>query len=149
MYRASEDDALFKELFDILVAVEIDMTLFFRGLAKVTIEDVQSNHEEILKPLSEAYYNEEEVTGSRKKRTIEWLRRYGRCLEDQSEDREKRIQRMNRVNPKYVLRNYLVQQAIEKAEEDDFEEVWKLLRLLKRPEWARNKPGCSMLFCSS
>ncbi len=163
-YRASEDDALFKELFDILAAVETDMTLFFRGLAKVSIEDVQSDLGETSKPLVEAYYNEEGVTGSHKKRTIEWLRKYGRRLEDQSEDREKRIQRMNSVNPKYVLRNYLAQQAIERAEEGDFEEVWKLLNLLKRPydeqpenqvyakkrpEWARNKPGCSMLSCSS
>jgi uncharacterized protein YdiU (UPF0061 family) len=71
---------------------------------------------------------------------------------------------MDKANPKYVLRNYMAQQAIDKATAGDFSEVNNLLQLLrkpydeqpeheqyfaKRPEWARNKSGCSMLSCSS
>ena len=77
---------------------------------------------------------------------------------------EARVVDMNSVNPKYVLRNYLAQMAIERAEADDFSLVNELLDVLrkpyaeqpeksefskKRPEWARVKPGCSMLSCSS
>ncbi len=48
-------------------------------------------------------------------------------------------QRMNRVNPKYVLRNYLAQTAIEKAQQKDFSEIDRLLTLLQNPY--RDQPG--------
>ena len=44
-----------------------------------------------------------------------------------------RLVRMNRVNPKYVLRNYLAQTAIEKAQQKDFSEIDCLLTLLQNP----------------
>jgi uncharacterized protein YdiU (UPF0061 family) len=71
---------------------------------------------------------------------------------------------MNRVNPKYVLRNYMAQLAIDAANQDDFSLIAELYEMLKhpydeqpkhekwfakRPDWARTKVGCSMLSCSS
>lgn len=70
---------------------------------------------------------------------------------------------MLRVNPKYILRNYLCQTAIEAAEAGDYEPTRRLLAVLSRPyddqegaddlcqpapEWAK-KPGVCMLSCSS
>jgi uncharacterized protein YdiU (UPF0061 family) len=62
-----------------------------------------------------------------------WVVDYrARLRAEQSQD-EERSARMNRVNPKYVLRNHLVQIAIEKAQGGDFGEIDTLMKLLEKP----------------
>ena len=75
-----------------------------------------------------------------------------------------RAERMNAVNPKYIFRNYLAVQAIEALEKGDASLLERLMRVLarpydeqpqeedfaaRRPEWARDRAGCSALSCSS
>ena len=93
-----------------------------------------------------------------------WLRNYAERLLVESLNNNERKAEMNKVNPKYVLRNYMAQLAIDDADKGDYSLIDELHQLLKkpydeqsenekwfakRPEWARNKVGCSMLSCSS
>jgi uncharacterized protein YdiU (UPF0061 family) len=166
-YRQDVDEELIDELLTLLQAVETDMTLFFRRLARMETTG------EFLKALteqsgadffSEAYYVPEQLTPDYRRRLLLWLERYVRRLQQDGVADETRRSRMNAVNPKYVLRNYLAQLAIDKAEQGDFAMVNELLELLRhpydeqpgrelfaarRPDWARTRAGCSMLSCSS
>lgn len=56
-----------------------------------------------------------------------------RVARDPLQDQEQRRVRMHAVNPLYVLRNYLAQQAIEAAESGDYSEVRRLHQVLSRP----------------
>ena len=62
-----------------------------------------------------------------------WLQDYRARLAAEQSDDAGRAARMNRVNPKYVLRNHLAQAAIEKAQAGDFAEIETLRALLARP----------------
>lgn len=150
------DQRLFDDLDAILTEQEVDMTIFYRVLADVT-ENSDSHH------FDPAFYSDEVPQGYRQKLN-RWLTDYLTRLSQQELSAQERRQRMNDVNPKYVLRNYLAQQAIDKATEGDYELLNILQKVLtrpydeqpefselaaKRPEWARQKAGCSMLSCSS
>jgi uncharacterized protein YdiU (UPF0061 family) len=166
-FEPDTDDALFTELLAILALVETDMTIFFRRLAMldVTVESLNDiSDKTLMTPLMEAYYVPEQLTREYRTRMGYWLRSYmGRVCKNNTSHTTRR-RRMNAVNPKYVLRNYLAQLAIDKAEQGDFSLVDELLELLrhpydeqhdkedfakKRPDWARHRAGCSMLSCSS
>ena len=159
------DQGLCNELLAILVQVETDMTLFYRGLADVPLSRAgELDDAALLAPLTEAWYRPEEVDSAYRERLASWLRRWARRVaRDGTGDAERRA-RMNRVNPKYVLRNYMAQLAIDSAEAGDPSLIHRLEAILrhpydeqpeaaewaaKRPDWARQRAGCSMLSCSS
>lgn len=169
-YRPDTDETLTADLQQLLPLVETDMTIFYRCLADFDpladrAEDSRSDAQ-LIEPLLPAYY--QPPTEEHQQRTAQWLRQYRERLVQEwvrsGLDQRQRRERMNRVNPKYVLRNYMAQQAIDAAEQGDFTEVHRLLELLRhpyqeqpqyehyfarRPEWARQRPGSSMLSCSS
>lgn len=166
-FDPDRDSALFTELQEILAAVETDMTIFYRGLARVDAgagcPDAISD-DELMVPLADAYYRPEQLTPTYKARIGRWLRSYAERARSDGTPDEVRRRRMNAVNPKFVLRNYLAQLAIDRAEQGDYSGVNELLDVLrrpyeeqpgrevfaeKRPDWARHRAGCSMLSCSS
>jgi len=161
-FDAEADKELIESLTGILPAIETDMTLFFRGLASVPGNT--DDEDALLAPLLDAYYSPAELQGDVRAATVAWLRNYSaRVARDGYSDDDRRTA-MNAVNPKYVLRNYLAQLAIDASEQGDHGMVTELLDVLrhpydeqpenerfaeKRPEWARTRAGCSMLSCSS
>ncbi|MFT4560924.1 MAG: hypothetical protein ACI9BW_000662 [Gammaproteobacteria bacterium] len=162
-YSGDTDLALITELIEVLQLVETDMTIFYRRLAEVkSIDDLDNDQWMAL--FADAYYVPDELSQDYVNRMTTWLRRYLDRLRKDNRDDDDRKAQMNSVNPKYVLRNYLAQLAIDKAEDGDYTMVTELLEVLrtpydelpnseefaaKRPEWARERAGCSMLSCSS
>jgi uncharacterized protein YdiU (UPF0061 family) len=153
----ADDGKLIEEVFGLMQRAEVDMTGFFRGLAHV------ESHDPRIDPLRPAFYDEDLMTRHQGE-FGSWLARYAARLGQDGEAPESRRARMNAVNPRFVLRNYLAQQAIDLAEQGATGRIHELLDVLRRPydeqpermafaalrpEWARDKPGCSMLSCSS
>ncbi len=154
------DQKLILELEDILHQTETDMTIFFRNLSNFKIEKASEG----LKVIQNAFYKPEEVIGNIEKRWNDWFENYAERLKKETVSDEERKEHMNTVNPKYVLRNYMAQLAIDDADKGDcklIDELFQMLKkpydeqleyekwFVKRPDWARDKVGCSMLSCSS
>jgi uncharacterized protein YdiU (UPF0061 family) len=144
-----DDESLIRDLNELLQRVETDMTIFFRLLSSIQEPTIQS--------LADAFYDPTTIpTEEWNAWLLTWWQRV-----HSNPDRKAMLS----SNPKYVLRNWMAQLAIEAAESGDlsvckelytvllnpydeqveFEEKW----FQKRPEWARHKIGCSMLSCSS
>ncbi|MEO1615448.1 MAG: YdiU family protein [Planctomycetota bacterium] len=163
-FQSEVDSELFADLFQFLQLAETDMTLFYRALANVPCEPAVASENDACHYLTDAYYKPEELTDEVRQKTNDWISRYRHRVQETAVSDEQRRLEMNRVNPIYVLRNYLAQLAIDKSENGDHSGVQELLEVLrrpyteqvgkeayaeKRPEWARHRAGCSMLSCSS
>ncbi|HLV15278.1 MAG TPA: YdiU family protein [Xanthomarina sp.] len=158
----AEDVVLINTLEENLQLTETDMTIFYRNLSK--IDKNAAITDDFLAPEMDAFYVPEAINGTVKEEWKAWFQAYVSRLQREALSNEDRKNKMNSVNPKYVLRNYMAQLAIEAADKGDYSVVDELYQLLlnpygeqkesekwfvKRPEWARNKTGCSMLSCSS
>ncbi len=115
-----EDQKLLDLLLEILQASRVDYTLFFRRLSDLKHDDFETNQ-----PIRDLFADRLAFD--------DWSVQYRKRLKLENSDDVKRKSAMNQVNPKYILRNYLVQIAIEKAQNDDFSEVNKLLKILEKP----------------
>jgi uncharacterized protein YdiU (UPF0061 family) len=160
-----EDETLFEELHQSMADSQVDMTLFFRHLSHAAPEIVESsgNAEPLFQQLVEAVsYEDAQSRGH--ENLLQWLGRYAQRLRRETAAPESIHATMLRANPKYVLRNYLAQNAIDAANTGDVSYLQALMRVLKtpydeqpehdelaakRPDWARTKPGCATLSCSS
>ena len=155
--RHADDGVLGTDLQAWMHAAEVDMTLFFRALADF---DPARPGADLF---AEVFYDASRRDASAA-RFEAWLARYAQRLALDGQPAALRRERMRAVNPRYVFRNYLAQQAIDRAEQGDESMIHELLDLLRhpyddqpgrehlaarRPDWARTRAGCSMLSCSS
>jgi uncharacterized protein YdiU (UPF0061 family) len=153
-----EDLDLMQSLYTWMQASEVDMTIFFRQLA-----DAEASTATPRLCFGDAFYDEAKAQ-HHEGELAAWLERYTARLRHDDRGREERRAQMNVANPRYVLRNYLAQEAIDRAEQGDAGGIHELLDLLRRPyddqdgaerffarrpDWARHRAGCSMLSCSS
>lgn len=156
----TNDQTLVADLEAILQQSETDMTIFFRELANFKKADGSDG----LALVGDAFYNPKDITGEIASTWEAWFATYRTRLQKELVNDVARADGMNAVNPKYVLRNYMAQLAIDAADKGEYtllDDFFNLLKkpydeqpkhqkwFAKRPEWARNKVGCSMLSCSS
>lgn len=158
--KHENDQILIQDLEKVLHKTETDMTIFFRNLGNLK----KNQTTDLIEVINDAFYRIEEVKGTTNEAWTKWLTEYQQRLQIEQLGDLSRKEEMNKINPKYVLRNYMAQLAIESADKGDYSIIKELFDLLKkpydeqkeaekwfakRPDWARHKVGCSMLSCSS
>jgi len=159
-FEEKEDKVIISSLEEILQLTETDMTIFFRSLSLFSAEKPLEG----LSIIKDAFYIPDVISEEVTKKWAIWFQDYAKRLKKENDSSQERKRKMNAVNPKYVLRNYMAQLAIDEANKGNYKLIDELFQMLKkpyddqpeyekwytkRPEWARNKVGCSMLSCSS
>jgi serine/tyrosine/threonine adenylyltransferase len=113
-----EDRALADDLLKLMAESRADLTITFRRLADFVPGST-------IEPLRDLFLDRAAFDA--------WAQRYAERLTAESSIDAERALRMRAVNPKYILRNHLAEQAIRQAQSGDFSEVQRLLKVLERP----------------
>lgn len=160
----NRDQLLIKHLEEMLQFTETDMTIFFRNLSNFDSTQEIDMKGEYLNVVKDAFYDAQSMWPLVASSWKDWFDLYKARLEKENKSPAERKSAMDKVNPKYVLRNYMAQLAIDAADQGDYSVVDEMYTMLKtpydeqpkyekwfakRPDWARHKVGCSMLSCSS
>jgi uncharacterized protein YdiU (UPF0061 family) len=138
------DEVLISSLFKLMEG-KVDFTIFFRALSNLDVETQQQ-------PLRDMFLDRVAFDS--------WYSDYQERLDSETRTLHDRCLHMRQVNPKYILRNYLAQNAIEQAQSGDFSDVTRLVEILSHPyedqpeseEYADNPPDWARhldLSCSS
>ena len=108
---------LIMDTFSMLHEHHVDYTRFFRGLSSL--------HSRGRAPIRDLFVDRSVAD--------EWLERYEQRLQTETRAHDEREFAMLKVNPKYILRNYLAQQVIQDAQNGDYQPLETLLKVLKKP----------------
>lgn len=116
----NEDFELLIGALNMLSTLSIDYTFFWRQLCQFRVGDHTS-----IKPLFDYYGNRQEL--------IEWLAKYSERLKRENSADLGRQQKMKKVNPKFILKNYIAQEVIEDVEKGNSEKLSAWLDVLYSP----------------
>ncbi|MES2128161.1 MAG: YdiU family protein [Pseudomonadota bacterium] len=116
--KEDEDRALFDATFTLMHNNHVDFTQFFRKLGQLETDGADAAVRDLF--IERAAFDA-------------WAMQYRARLRREGSADALRKTAMDKVNPKYVLRNYLAQVAIEKAQNKDYSEIARLLTVLERP----------------
>jgi uncharacterized protein YdiU (UPF0061 family) len=124
------DRELFDAMFKLMQDNGVDFTLFFRRLGELRLDAPDSDmrvseRDAADAPLRDLFLDRPGFDA--------WAAAYRVRLRQEGSVDAARRAAMHKVNPKYILRNYLAQVAIEKAQNGDFGEVRRLLAVLEHP----------------
>jgi len=123
--KKESDEQLVEVLLDTMERIDADFTQTFRDLSEISLSDLSKEN------IPEAAWGLKACQKSKKIK--EFLKMYVERVEEEGGSDEDRLSGMQAVNPRYILRNWIAQAAIEKAEDDDFSEVQFLMELFKNP----------------
>ncbi len=156
---SEEDNNLVHGLEKVLINCKADMTIFFKLLEKAVANE-PSAAEPSFRNFEPAFY--EELQPEALAALEAWLTEYKKRRERNGFTIEQSVKMMQQHNPAFILRNYMLHECIEQLQGGDdkmFRELQELMKnpyqpsndsyFTRRPNWASNKAGCSMLSCSS
>jgi uncharacterized protein YdiU (UPF0061 family) len=154
----AKDGKLIDQFEKTLRTVKPDMTIFYQLL--ITLRPEGGTEENVVNHFEESFYKE--PTDEEKKMLVSLIEAYTERIKTNKTTREESTKLMQSASPRFILRNYLLHQAIEGLENGDDTIFVKLQDAMKqpysdkyeeffakRPSWATQKAGCSMLSCSS
>ncbi|XP_073190392.1 protein adenylyltransferase SelO-like isoform X4 [Lepidochelys kempii] len=138
--ESEDDNYLIAFLLKLMEDTKADFTMAFQQLSEITQDQLKELHvpQEFwaLQDLAKHKFFSDWVTI--------YLLRLGRNMGDSDSTRRKR---MTAVNPRYVLRNWMAESAVQKAKMNDFSEVHLLQEVLQHPfqrQAAAEKAGYSL-----
>ena len=148
-----EDERFFTDWQQLMQDLNLDYTLFFQSLEKPVL-DIK------IDDFSNSFYRK--LSESELSRLFNFIEKYQKRKHRNKISEQESLELMSKTNPKFILRNYLLFEAIQDAEQDNYERFFELKEALenpyenrfpqfnqKRPSKYDNQTGCSQLSCSS
>jgi uncharacterized protein YdiU (UPF0061 family) len=156
-----EDHQLIDNMEETLDRIKPDMTIFFQLLISLPgSEETIADTAAVLSHFRPSFYQEPDPASAEK--LITTIGSYRQRISQNSISDEESKTIMKASNPRFILRNYLLHQAIQEMEKGEKGLFLKLQEAMKtpysadhdeffklRPDWAITQPGSSTLSCSS